>query len=948
LTALHSRLTNEQKDEVRYWINKVHCDIVACYSQQKSKYKENWSDILKVDNIDFESRLENGFINQWNKEVNYDDGVAIICGQLRRGPNKGDWITCFDFDKKEAVDSFCEILGISLEDLAKWTLVEWHGSPERIHVFVISKTPFHNLPAGEGLEVKAGNPGPLLAFVSPSLHKGDNEPYRAYDSNRSIAIIDNVDKQRWESVIEIFVKKRTNDQKSYFVGTDAKSQYIDYLNAEGTILRAGERHPGTVINGTSMFFKYLNGWQDLSDDERFTKLVEWHNKHCKPTLFEEHGRAGEIEKIWEDIKKKFTGQCQEERDGREVDKKVFGDTIAAFPEHIREKLGNNTVKIIGYNPLTLIVNDEYGKELVKSIVAPPKSKFDISGGNDDSESTTTTTTVSGTTKKTEVKTKSKLKYMPKNVIIDAAITNLVINENPLDKGSKTYKITFAHKSIKKPFTIGPGNVSQIIQELQNRGRYVRTKDAVEGLSAILAELEDRADQEGGTIKTTINRKIPQPGYYYIPEISNDIICNETTQQDIDPSTEEGRKKILDCIEVLEGLYTRNKHKEAFATVIRFSTIAPFGYAKKCMDTTGSNWLPNIDLWGFTRVGKNTLGRVSLAIWRKNGHKDELVHSIGFTKADTEARLGIAVSKTSYHINIHEIGNLSEKKMQNISEMIKHVTESTNARGKYEQDGRYTDIPALSGIIFTSNDPPPQDPAFQVRVLPIHFTKNYATTAAQKKAFEIWFYTEKRIDMLGVLGDFITKYIILPNPEILKKDWLELSKYILTEFYKSVGKKPSKWFDIISKEDVVEQSIEDAYFQLRGFFVNTIMDHYRKDFKIDPTETPKEIEDKLLNCLLFHTMPFMSLHDNQKGIAEIIITHNIIPELLKHNIESVTSMDALATELPGFKRGPKKVNGKTMKVVFGPYDDFKKFLNIDITETVRQTKLPGKGLDPILG
>jgi hypothetical protein len=929
-----SKLTNEQKDEVRYWINKIGCDLVACYSQQKCQYKEKWGNNTNID-IDYNARLEQGY---------YDDGVAVICGKLRHDILKDKWLTCLDFDTKEAFDQFCEIFGISLEQLAKWTLVEWHGSLERIHVFLISNTPFHNLAFG-GIEVKAGNPGKLLAFVSPSLHKS-GEAYRAYDSNRSIAIIDDIDKMRWESVIETFVRQRTKDEKSYFEGDDAKKQYIDYLNAEGTILRAGERHPGTVTNGTSMFFKYLNGWQDLSDDERFTKLVEWHNKHCQPSLFEEHGREDEVQEIWNSIKQKYTGQRQEERDGREVDKRVFGDTIAAFPEHIREKLGSNTVKIIGYNPLTLIVNDEYGKELVKSIVAPPKSKFDTSGGNDDSESTTTTT-VSGTTKKTEVKTKSKLKYMPKNVIIDAAITNLVINENPLDKGSKTYKITFAHKSIKKPFTIGPGNVSQIIQELQNRGRYVRTKDAVEGLSAILAELEDRADQ-GGTIKTTINRKIPQPGYYYIPEISNDIICNETTQQDIDPATEEGRKKIHDCIDVLEGLYSRNKHKEAFATVIRFSTIAPFGYAKKCMDTTGSNWLPNIDLWGFTRVGKNTLGRVSLAIWRKNGHKDESIHSIGFTKADTEARLGIAVSKTSYQINVHEIGNLSEKKMQNISEMIKHITESTNARGKYEQDGRYTDIPALSSIIFTSNDPPPQDPAFQVRVLPIHFTKNYATTAAQKKAFEIWFYTETRIDTLGVLGDFIAKYIILPNPEILKKDWLELSKYILTEFYKSVGKKPSKWFDIISKEDVVEQSIEDAYFQLRGFFVNTIMDHYRKDFKIDPTETPKEIEEKLLNCLQFNTMPFMSLHSNQKGIAEIIITHNIIPELLKHNIESVTSMDALATELPGFRRGPKKVNGKTMKVVYGPYDDFKKFLNIDIKESVRQTKLPGKGLDPILG
>ena len=911
--------------EALYWPQIAKIGFIECNSRKKKVWISQWQD-LNLNATNYEQNDKNGL---------YKQGIAIRLGQCLE-PCENRYSFALDFDGWNAVTAWFggandEETWNNVIEMAKKTRIEWHQDKSKLHMIMYSNRPIINkkiFMENAQLEVRCEN---NLLFAYPSIHK-EGKQYTPLGTNE-IAILTERDLLAMEAKIDTIAVGEG------YMSDSNKSEYIAWLEDHNNwkSIGVGEgRHNALVILGCSYYYKYANGWRDMTDDQRKQKLWEMN------LLFTVPKEEEEFDLIWKWIVDKHRKTRDQKHEKLNDDRKLYGDTIVAFPEHIQEKLGKNTFKIIGYNPLTLIVNDEYGKELVKSIIAAPKSKFDAgSSGNDDSESErTTTTTVSdtGTTKKTEVKTKSKLKYMPKNVIIDAAITNLVINENPLDKGSKTYKIIFAHKSGKKPFTIGPGNVSQIIQELQNRGRYVRTKDAVEGLSAILAELEDRADQEGGSIMTTINRKIPQPGYYYIPEIGNDIICNETTQQDIDPTTEEGRKKILDCIDVLEGLYNRNKHKQAFATVIRFSTIAPFGYAKKCMDTTGSNWLPNIDLWGFTRVGKNTLGRISLAIWRKNGHKDELIHSIGFTKADTEARLGIAVSKTSYQINVHEIGNLSEKKMQNISEMIKHITKSTNARGKYEQDGRYTDIPALSSIIFTSNDPPPQDPAFQVRVLPIHFTKNYATTAAQKKAFEIWFYTEKRIDTLGVLGDFITKYIILPNPEILKKDWLDLSKIILTKFYESVGKKPSRWFDMVSKEDVVEQSIEDAYFQLRGFFVSTIMDHYRKDFKIDPTETPKEIEDKLFNCLLFHTIPFMSLHDNQKGIAEIIITHNIIPELLKHNIESVTSMDALATELPGFKRGPKKVNGKTMKVVYGPYDDFKKFLNIDITETVRQTLL----------
>ena len=104
----------------------------------------------------------------------------------------------------------------------------------------------------------------LLAFVSPSLHKSGEE-YRAFDGE-SISILDSIDQLRIESIIDIFIKTHTDDQRSYF-DEDAKQKYIEYLNAEGTILRAGERHPGTIANGTSMFFKHKGEWRILPIDK---------------------------------------------------------------------------------------------------------------------------------------------------------------------------------------------------------------------------------------------------------------------------------------------------------------------------------------------------------------------------------------------------------------------------------------------------------------------------------------------------------------------------------------------------------------------------------------------------------------------------------------------------------------------------------------------------------
>jgi hypothetical protein len=155
-----NQLTEDQKNQVRYWIG-LGCDLVASDTRIKQPI-EKWSENT-IGEPDYESRLENGFLNQWGKMVNYDDGVAVICGQLRHGHYKDKWLSCFNFDTKEALDKFCDLFGTSLELLAQKTLVEWHGSLEKIHVFFITNSPLKDV-AVEGFEIKATNK--RLAFKS--------------------------------------------------------------------------------------------------------------------------------------------------------------------------------------------------------------------------------------------------------------------------------------------------------------------------------------------------------------------------------------------------------------------------------------------------------------------------------------------------------------------------------------------------------------------------------------------------------------------------------------------------------------------------------------------------------------------------------------------------------------------------------------------------------------
>jgi hypothetical protein len=217
----------------------------------------------------------------------------------------------------------------------------------------------------------------------------------------------------------------------------------------------------------------------------------------------------------------------------EVEKILPSDILLELTPHI--------YKLINYNPLTFIVADQKRKETIRSIVVTPRKTKD-----NNNKSTTTTNTSTETT--TTTTTITAQRYIPKNVIIDAIPTEVIINDNPLDD-NRTYQVTFTHKAFKKPLTLGPGTVKSIVEELQNKGRYV-SKDAVEALAAILTKYED--DNKAKT-----NNKIPYPGYYYI---DGRIVGYDTTQRlDFDPyNNQEHKREVLECINVLEGLQSRNK------------------------------------------------------------------------------------------------------------------------------------------------------------------------------------------------------------------------------------------------------------------------------------------------------------------------------------------------------------------------------------------------------
>ena len=63
----------------------------------------------------------------------YNKDFAVRAGRINRGPYKGYYLICIDFDTLEAFLAWCGD-DYDLDTLAKWTRVDWHGNRARTHI----------------------------------------------------------------------------------------------------------------------------------------------------------------------------------------------------------------------------------------------------------------------------------------------------------------------------------------------------------------------------------------------------------------------------------------------------------------------------------------------------------------------------------------------------------------------------------------------------------------------------------------------------------------------------------------------------------------------------------------------------------------------------------------------------------------------------------------------
>ncbi|HSF49621.1 MAG TPA: hypothetical protein VLA74_02575 [Nitrososphaeraceae archaeon] len=565
---------------------------------------------------------------------------------------------------------------------------------------------------------------------------------------------------------------------------------------------------------------------------------------------------------------------------------------------VREELSKHDWEIISYNPPKFLVAHLEHKQI---IFAELKEK-DVKRRKN--------SIVGATIENDTNETISYLKFS--RIVIGAIPIEVILNKNPLGLFDQKYIIKFVtHTELS--FTIGPKTLDEILSCLKDRSLIYMPIKATEALSIII-----NAFQRNG--KLIVKDDMETTGFYFIDgeikQYTNNYNSNPKPTFD----------QIKKCCELLDILQIKFKNKDVFPTLLKWSIVAPFDYVLKQVH---KKWIPWLYAYGWANTGKSTLGDICCCIWNRYQDKDSI---LPFTAADTKARLGEILSKSTYPIVINEVAQLNdENRNKDMVEMYKIAITDLTSRKKIVNKTNYTDIPSFSPCILTSNSSPPSDTGFRRRIIPIVFTEKDQYSEGEMKDFKELFDQLVKHE-LRYLGDFTVNYI-MEHQELLldgKKDWKEIAEIILTEMYKSVHREPSEWIKYFVKENQMADSKEDINLLFRSFLINVVNETYNKYYRNieKDNDVPNLPFSSRLNFCLDHKLiPFLNpvtTNNKNSNDEKIIITSDLIHEL-KKKIPQISSLNEIAAIIEGFEYGQKRINGKNIRTVFGTKNQLLDFL-----------------------
>jgi hypothetical protein len=635
--AAKTKLTPEQQSAILDWTTKAKIPIIPCDSKSKSVNYQGWNDI-DFSQTDFVANLANGL---------YDQGIALVVGKTLSEPY---YSFALDFDGWNAVaewfGSWEQVLSSSQK-----TRIEWHQDKDRIHYIFLARRPVANRKINIGqskLEVRCEN---QLLFASPSIHESGN----AYTPLGTIVIVILDENQL------LSLEAKIDSLSQGYMSDENKQRYIHWLEDPATRIKEHEgRHDAIKTLGCSYYYRYNNGWKDLTDDQRYDKLQQWNHQHCVPPL---------SEKEFNDIWKWIVAHHRKKRDDEREERTKTAHAVISDPL--------NMPGCISYQINS--IPDKY------VLGTPDNELVEVERKHT-----------------TDAKSNMVTSYLITNKTFTACKpVRIIKHKNPLSflELQQRYTIEFRGSEQSGNFTIKHKTLSEIVSGLKNGNALCEY-----GLDVALTA-QIKGFEKAGRLE--VNDDMNYTGFFP-SEGNNQIIVSNVDIADVNTQK---LKDTLEYVNELAKVGYQNR-LDLLAHSILFTLIAPCSFIFKVTKAQLLEWM---HLYGKPNASKSTSGRIILAI---DGHEKDDDYNVNMGHVDSIPRLGDTISQTTFPKLVDEMDFTDNKMLIN---NVKSAIDQPRLRKVLDRSRNAEYIPALSAFIMTSNPPPPlNDAAFMKRIAARYF------------------------------------------------------------------------------------------------------------------------------------------------------------------------------------------------------------------------------------
>lgn len=811
---------------IEFWTGEVGAFVIEYDSINKDIHHNEWpsEDDTKVD---YKANLENGL---------YNYGIAVRTGLLHRGPYKGWYLGCIDFDTIEAFLTWCGE-DYNLDSLAIWTRIEWHQDIKRIHLFFLSKTPLKNLARSEDnkiIEVYSEDPH----LVCVCGYHADGNLIQVHTTEK-IVEVDNIKRLEIQSRIKAVISSYGDDDSGI-------NEYVKELEKPETIVPAGSVHNATRTLLVSVYFRWTGDFapNKMSDEQRFQYVVDWDKKKAvqanRPAYIDANPKK--LERMWKDIKKKYQGQRQQERDKREEERKNGGT--------------GNMPGCVSYqiNPKRFIVGT------LDSKVAEIEHK-------------TITDELTG---------EAKIIIQHIRTFTACKPIKIIRHINPLSflEAQDKYTIEFKGMEPSGCFTLRHKTLAEIIAVLKN-GNALTEKGIDIAIQAQIKGFEQAKLLE-------VNDSMDFTGFFHV---DGKIISSNIKIPDILPDVTDA----LDFIdEVLDKAY--QGREELLSHTLLWFMIAPLSFIFKIIKAP---LLYGVHLYGKPNTGKSSSAEIGLAF---DGNETNIDCILNINHIDNTVRFGETVHGTTFP-KLIEV-NLIDR--QDIVKNIVTAVDVVKFRKVLDKNRIVEYITSMAPLFLTSNDPTPTNPEYLKRVKTRNFPEREVHSQTSEESTEYKQWLSANISRCRSLGYARNKLVIESKEcqDIILDTNLtpfEKSRRIWDVIYKSASRELPLFFSKNLEETQMEDSIGDKKGDIRTALESWIIDRCRSlDSNSGGDRGPKKILDeyeastdrlaKLINRKLITCI-------KRDRDDRIVFSRQIIVELERFGVKQL-DLHSLADAIPG--------------------------------------------------